>query len=386
MEQKEPIIDKVEHYGWSFDYMPIKFIYDIDENIADTTWFQRTTDVKPDPNLEIASMLDAMRIAGTVHRLARKKVRSIINHGTSYTDIASTAENEILRYLHLDPVTYYNSDALADSGIAFPIGISANEIAAHDTAMIDDTRSLENGDVVKIDIGVMKDGYIVDSAFTCIVGDDGSSCYNPLLNASADAVYTGIAVSGPDARLYEISEMIAEVISSYQVEEDGKTLDVVPVYGLGGHSIERHNLHSGKLILSKPHKIQENWKMEEGEVYAIETYASTGYGTLRQCPNINHYALNKDIVDKRVFTRALKNSKTGFERWLMKRGSLPFSPKWFDPYVRRGENALVDGLYKKFITGYPSLTDEKNSRIAQFEHTIYIRNSGVEILSLGDDY
>jgi len=48
----------------------------------------------------------------------------------------------------------------------FPQNICINNIAAHYSAPRDDTTIIQDGDVVKVDLGVAVDGYIVDGAFT----------------------------------------------------------------------------------------------------------------------------------------------------------------------------------------------------------------------------
>jgi methionyl aminopeptidase len=45
--------------------------------------------------------------------------------------------------------------------MAFPVGVSVNEIAAHDSSVNkNDERMFKLGDVVKIDIGLCLDGFI----------------------------------------------------------------------------------------------------------------------------------------------------------------------------------------------------------------------------------
>ena len=56
--------------------------------------------------------------------------------------------------------------------LAFPLNLSLNEDAAHDTASPIDTRIFEKGDVVKIDLGVHIDGYIADTATTVDLGSN----------------------------------------------------------------------------------------------------------------------------------------------------------------------------------------------------------------------
>jgi len=61
----------------------------------------------------------------------------------------------------------------AGAGLAFPLNVSRNEDAAHDTASRGDERVFERGDVVKIDLGVHIEGRIADCATTVDLGDNG---------------------------------------------------------------------------------------------------------------------------------------------------------------------------------------------------------------------
>ena len=74
-----------------------------------------------------------------------------IQVGVSLLDVADFVENSILE---------------AGFGIAFPVNISLNEAAAHDTPSPDDTRTFAEGDMVKLELGVHLDGYIADTACT----------------------------------------------------------------------------------------------------------------------------------------------------------------------------------------------------------------------------
>ena len=74
---------------------------------------------------------------------------------------------------------------------AFPVNISINELAAHYTPAPDEKRTIQPGDLVKIDIGVEVEGYIGDLAFTYC------SEKSPLIDAANKAVKAGIAVIKP---------------------------------------------------------------------------------------------------------------------------------------------------------------------------------------------
>lgn len=129
---------------------------------------------------------------------------------------------------------------------------------------------LEKDDVCKIDFGTHVRGLLVDCAFTVSF----NPIYDNLLTAVKEATNTGIREAGIDARLCEIGEAIQEVMESHEVEIGNKTYKVKSVRNLCGHSILPYHIHAGKSVPIVKGGSQE--KMEEGEVYAIETFGSTG--------------------------------------------------------------------------------------------------------------
>ena len=63
-------------------------------------------------------------------------------------------------------------------------------------------------------------------------------------------------------------------MESYEVEIGGKTYPVKSIKNLMGHSIGPYHIHAGKSVpICKGGKAGI---MEEGEMYAIETFGSTG--------------------------------------------------------------------------------------------------------------
>lgn len=132
-------------------------------------------------------------------------------------------------------------------------------MAAHYTPNTGDFTTIEYDDVCKIDFGTHVEGHIIDCAF-CVAFNPK---YDNLLMAAKDGTRTGVMESGIDARLGEIGECIQEVIESYEVEFEGKTLKVKPVKNLNGHSICAYRIHAGKSVPIV--KSATNVKMEEGE-------------------------------------------------------------------------------------------------------------------------
>jgi methionine aminopeptidase len=84
--------------------------------------------------------------------------------------------------------------------------------------------------------------------------------------------------SGIDVRICDVSAAIQEAMESYEVEIGGKTYPVKPVRNISAHNIQHYRIHGGKSIPFI--KNSDQTKMEEGEVFAIETFGTTGRGRL----------------------------------------------------------------------------------------------------------
>lgn len=373
---------------WQFEKSVNNIYKNCDMDTIDNKLFSRLSleDTCTNNNLYSGDDIDKnFRKASVVHKIVRNEIQKKLIHDTKIKDLVEYTENRIISLLGYDRNTYFKQKT--PSGIAFPVGISINDTIAHNSALLKDERKIEEGDVVKFDFGVHVEGCIIDSAFTHIVGATEDDPYNELLNASKDATYSAIAMSGPDARLYELSEVIEEIIKSYEVQVDYGlgTLDIVPVKGIGGHNILPYKIHGGKLILSVPdEEIQGNLKMESGEIYAIETYATTGSGIMTQEKDLDlcsHYMVNSECKSKQFL------KKNNAYKSVVNRNGLPFTLSWCDRSHKKYSKDLANALTMGDITAYPVLKDsDPNSHVSQFEHTIRIRDSCVEIYSLGDDY
>ena len=274
------------------------------------------------------------------------------------------------------------------SGVAFPPGVSLNNCVCHDTANVNETRTINYDDVCKIDFGTHINGHIIDCAFTVAFNPE----YEPLLVASKEATYSAIKMARPDVLVYDISKNIKEVIESYEVTIKGKTYDVKAIQGLGGHSIDPYIIHSGQLILCTPHDSKEykSDRIKENCQYAIETYASTGTGILHQITDreSNHYMLNKDYTEN--FNSKLKTVNT-VHNWIKKnRLTLGFCPRWLNEQQIKGIDLSLRELSRKtnppVVTEYPPLDDIKGSYVSHFEHTVYVHEYGTEVFTVDDDY
>ena len=205
--------------------------------------------------------VEKLRKAAEVHRQVRKYAQTIIKPGEKLIDICDRIEN-MNRYL-VNAMGY-------ECGIGFPTGCSLNHVAAHYTPNVGDDTVLNYNDVCKIDYGTHINGLIIDCAFTVAFNPE----YDNLLMAVQDATNAGLKEAGIDVRLCDIGAAIQEVMESYEVCIKGKTYPVKSVKNLCGHSIEPYKIHAGKSVPIV--KSNDKTRMEEGELFAIETFGSTG--------------------------------------------------------------------------------------------------------------
>jgi methionyl aminopeptidase len=208
-------------------------------------------------------------------------------------------------------------------GIGFPTGCSLNHVAAHYTPNNGDETVLQYDDVMKLDFGVQIEGHIIDSAWTVYFNPR----YDPLVQAVKEATDAGIQTAGIDVRLCDVGEAIQEVMESYECEWDGTTYPVKSIRNLNGHSIAPYQIHAGKSVPIIKNGCEESIIMEEGEVYAIETFGSTGRGYVVEDMECSHYM--KRFHSSHVPLR-MQSSKRLLAHINKTFGTLAFCRRWLE--------------------------------------------------------
>ncbi|CAF9914160.1 Methionine aminopeptidase 2 [Imshaugia aleurites] len=319
--------------------------------------------------------LNEYRQGAEVHRQVRQWAQKNIKPGQSLTEIAEGIEDSVRS------LTGHQGLEEGDSikgGMGFPTGLSINHCAAHYTPNAGNKTILQQDDVMKVDFGAHINGRIVDSAFTMAF----NPVYDNLLAAVKDATNTGIREAGIDVRVGDIGAAIQEAMESYEVEIKGQSLPVKSIRNLNGHDIVQYSIHGGKSVPIV--KSNDQTKMEEGEIFAIETFGSTGKGYVRDDMETSHYAKRADAPNVALRVSSARSLLNTISKNF---GTLPFCRRYLD---RLGHDKYLLGLNNLVSSGiveaYPPLCDVKGSYTAQFEHTILMRPTVKEVVSRGDDY
>ena len=280
----------------------------------------------------LENYLAAGNLAATILRESAQEIRV----GRSYLELVESVEARV-------------KDGGAD--LAFPLNVSLNEDAAHDTASTGDERIFGRGDVIKLDLGVQIDGYIADTATTVDLGNN-----ELLLEASREALEAAIRIVRPGVTTGAIGAVVEREIVRWGYR---------PIANLTGHGLDRYVQHRDPPIPNIA--INGGSVLEEGMAYAIEPFATTGSGHVGEKTRVEIYS---QIAEKPV---RIPSARAVMEQ-IRDRQGLPFSRRWF--HDKKMEFALSGLVRSQVLHGYPVLADVPGSLVSQHEHTLVVTADG----------
>lgn len=281
--------------------------------------------------------------AGRVSKEAKERAMDLVDNGVLLLDVAEEIEG-LMRKRGLRP--------------AFPTCISIDNVAAHYSPTHDDTLRFRRGNVVKLDLGAQRDGWVADTAVTVEVGTRN---WSRLIQASELALQTAIEAVHPGVETRVLGEGIRRAI-----EANGYR----PIRNLTGHTIERYVLHAGKSVPNIPHGHDT---LEEGEVVAIEPFSSSGAGEVDGTRTGNIYRVLRTKPQKDDgLTEFLGGLDAEFH-------GLPFAERWAYALNPKAPALLNQLLRTRAVMTYPALLDVGAGIVAQTEHTMIVRAGGAEV-------
>jgi methionyl aminopeptidase len=284
-------------------------------------------------------IIEKYRIAGKILAEVRMQAVKKVTIGASLLSVAEFTEN-LIREKGGEP--------------AFPLNISRNDEAAHSTPSFND-KSVFGKDMVKLDIGVHIDGYIADTAVTIDLSGNSE-----LVKAAESALAESIKFIHAGVKTSDIGGVIEDTISSFGFK---------PIINLTGHGLAQYIQHAPPSIPNKrmPHGVV----LEEGDIVAIEPFATNGAGKIHDAGNAEIYHVVSDRPVRHPSARALL-------REIEKYKTLPFAKRWLGERV---DFALTQLVKAGIIKPYPILKEIQGGLISQAEHTIIVTGEGCEVIT-----
>ncbi len=291
--------------------------------------------------------LECFRRAGRIVAECREWAVANIRPGVLVRDVLETIE-AMIRERGGEP--------------GFPAQSSRNRVAAHYCSPPGDPLGYEEGDCVKVDIGVHVEGYVADSAASVDLSADGR--WTPLVRASADALAAAIATVGDGVPVGEVGAAIERTIVSAGFQ---------PVRNLTGHGLGRWKVHTPPQIPNYGER--GGGVLRQGMVFAIEPFACTGRGYIREEGRAEVFMMVRPPRKAKGLDREVLRA---IDAW---RG-LPIARRYFSAF----EPAVLDDTLVKLarqgsLVRYPPLVEEEGVMVAQTEHSLYLGPEGVEVLT-----
>ncbi|PSQ40087.1 type II methionyl aminopeptidase [Halobacteriales archaeon SW_5_70_135] len=286
-----------------------------------------------------AEKYEKHREAGEILAQVREEAAERCEVGTGYLELSEWAEDRI-RELGGRP--------------AFPVNVSVDEEAAHGAAAPDDDREVGE-ELVKLDLGVQIDGWLADTAVTVDLRGEPE-----LVEAAEAALDAALETVAPGVEAGEVGAVIEETIDG-----DGYN----PVVNLSGHGLGRWEQHTEPNVPNRA--VEQSATFEVGDVVAIEPFATTGSGKVREGAQEEIYALETErSVRDRAARRALEQITEEFR-------TLPFAARWLDG--PRAEMALRRLTAEGVVHGYPVLKEREGELVSQKEHTVIVTDDDCEV-------
>ncbi|MFA5012667.1 MAG: type I methionyl aminopeptidase [Ignavibacteria bacterium] len=209
--------------------------------------------------------IELMRESNMIVAETLRYIRSFIKEGITTQELDREIEFFILSKNSIPAFKGYGSTRRR-KGFPASACISVNEEVVHG---IPSQRKLKSGDIVSVDIGVLKNGYYGDSAYTFPVGEV-SKKKQKLMKVTEESLYKGIskAIAG---------NVINDISVAVQAHVEGSGYSVVR--DLVGHGIGK-SLHEEPAVPNF-YSPASNIKLKAGMTIAIEPMVNYGDYTVK---------------------------------------------------------------------------------------------------------
>ena len=215
----------------------------------------RTTDIMSNL-IKTASELKKMRVAGRLAAQTLAMIRQHVNPGITTGELNQLCHEYIVDELQAIPAP------LNYRGFPKSICTSINQVVCH--GIPSEKRKLKNGDIINIDVTVIKDGYHGDTSMMFAVGKIPPHA-EKLVQTARDCLYLAIGMVRPGIKLGDIGHAI-------QVRAEEQHYSVVREYC--GHGIGR-NFHEDPQVFH--HGVPgTGMELREGMCFTIEPMLNLG--------------------------------------------------------------------------------------------------------------
>ncbi|MFC3909060.1 type I methionyl aminopeptidase [Legionella dresdenensis] len=238
--------------------------------------------------------IEKMRIAGRLTAQVLEAVTEFIKPGLTTMEVNDFCERYIVDTLNAIP------GSKGQYNYPYAVNTSLNHVICH--GMPSATQVLKKGDIINVDVTVIKDGYYGDSSKMFCIGETPAHAQR-LVKVTQECLYKGILAVKPKATLGDIGHAI-------QQHAEKNHYSVVREYC--GHGIGQ-KMHEDPQVMhyGKP---GTGAVLEEGMTFTIEPMINQGKATVKHIEKDGWpIALTKDRMLSAQWEHTLLVTKTGVE-------------------------------------------------------------------------
>ena len=277
-------------------------------------------------------------------------------------------------------------------GVAFPTCISLNEVCGNFSPLSENSedpheyKTLSEGDVAKISLGVEINGFAALVGHTIVVGEKKEKIKGnkaDVILAAYNSIQCALRMMTKEKTNNQVTDAISKICTDYKVN---------PIEGVLSHRMKRDIIDGLETIINRStvdQKVDER-KFEHGDVFGLAVIVSTGEGKPKET-----------TIKTSIYKRALETTyklRTDSGRRLLSVVennfySFPFSFSAFDKeeniklkqkisnFKTTMKMGLNECVKNDLLHGYPVLTEKKGEIVAEFTYTIAVRNEGPIVIS-----
>lgn len=285
--------------------------------------------------------------------------------GASVYDLCEYGDNEIIARLGK---THKNTK---EKGVGFPTCISVNHFAGHYCpTKREGAYELQEGDVVKIDIGGHFDGFCVCMAHTVPIGQVEENKAD-VIKAAWDACQATKRLMAPGKENIEVTEVFRKVADDYKVNV---------MEGVLSHETRQYVIDHENCIISKstPEHQVEDYEFEPNKAMIIDVVMTTGNG--KPTEREERTTIFKRVIENN-YDLKVKAARTLLSTINKEYPCFPFSLRSLGPDALKKALLGVKACQEHdLIQPYPVLQERPGEFIAQFKYTALLLPKGTKFL------
>ena len=156
--------------------------------------------------------IEKMRVAGRLAAEVLDMIKPHIVPGVTTLELDTICHDYIVNKQDAIPACLGYGAAPGRPAFQHVICTSVNHVVCH--GIPSDSKKLKKGDILNIDVTVIKDGYHGDTNMMYIVGGETSILANRLCTVAQEAMYRGIETVKPGSTIGDIGHAIQQYVES----------------------------------------------------------------------------------------------------------------------------------------------------------------------------